>query len=905
MSGQPKPYINKSPRPTSIESVLPGFSSYNFMGEDGDVDFIEAYFIQELKKWIEATRPGITFGTLYSKPSPEHLYIDYSFDSNERINLNGTWRCDVSNAKIILIIGGLDYEYVYSIPNFSVRIGNFGDHVLYNRLLSSITNHIYPYNRSNALHLADYRSGFDEAKIKKIWKNDGCRLYEGIYEDVASDNGGKDNKYKLAMKYIDDKPCLIYLDGANLFDDWKEGEFKAWLEPTATSNTYKAQWVMANKEISTAYISFDNSAMISLLSEHNEKTTFIKLYPTANDNITIAGAQPTEWTGTGFALKDNYIVTNYHVIDKAKSISILGINGNFTKGYSADVIATDKNIDLAILKVNGVTIPAANIPYSVKTTNAEVGEEVFVLGYPMTSTMGEEIKLTTGVVSARSGFQGDVSLYQTTAPIQPGNSGGPLFDSKGNVIGIVSAKHAGAENVGYAIKASYLRNLMESAVPNNILPQTNKISAQNLSGKVKAAKNFVYYIVCSNRVNNDNSFSQSRLNKEVETNASTNTVPSTNKAEEYYNNAQKYDKEGKYVESLEWYIKAANLGHIDAQSRLGLMYLSGEGVTQDYSKAFEWYQKAADQDDVLSQFFIGSFYHSGIGVKQDYNKAFEWYQKAAKQNNADAQYYLGSLYLSGTGVSKDIVMGVEWIKKSADQGQIKAQLTLGSLYFNGTGVSKDITKAFEWTKKAADQGSLEAQLRLGYSYYNGIGIDKDIDKAVEWLKKAADQGDTDALKSLGELFYEGKEVKQDIKSAELYLTQAAEKGDAVAMNLLGWYYFKGDGFLLNYDKAESWFRKSLEADPSWPYPYSNMALLYAKRDKNYTEAIRYSDLAIAKASDKKPEDQAILYGERGLIYYWKGDIENAKMMLNKCIELKPNYLEGNDDFAKVMKSYNK
>ena len=1012
MYGQPKPYINKSPKPISFESVLPGFSSYEFLEEEKDsYDFAEAYFIEELKKWINAVRPGIRFGADNSKPGPENLLISYEFSSRTRLANNGVWWWDISNAIVYFQIDGLNYEYEFSIPRFSVEGNNFGNHVLYNSLLKSVASHIYSYDKSKALHLADYRSGYDEAKLKSTWKNEGCKLYEGIYEDVASDNGKKRNKYNLAMKYINDKPCLLYLKGANVSNDWKEGEYKAWLEPTATPNIFKAQWLMADKDFSSAYVTFNNGAMLISISGSNRTGTLIKIFPTATDGISIAGAQPSEWTGTGFALKDNYIVTNYHVVDGAKSISILGVNGSFNKSYSADVIASDKNNDLAILKVNGVTIPSANIPYSVKTNTAEVGEEVFVLGYPLTSTMGDEIKLTTGVVSSKSGFQGDVSLYQISAPIQPGNSGGPLFDSKGNVIGIVSAKHRGAENVSYAIKASYLRNLMESAVPNNILPQTNKISAQNLSGKVKAAKIFVYYIVCSNRISNDNSSSQSLLNKGVETNTSTKTVQSTNKAEEYYNIGQKYDKDGKYAESLEWYIKAANLGHIrsqyilgymyshgegtkkdytkaiewytkaanqgytdaqfnlgniyengegvkqdykkafewyqkaanqddvDAQSRLGRMYFRGDGVTQDYSKAFEWFQKSANQDDVLSQFILGSFYHSGTFVKQDYSKAYEWYQKAAKQDYADAQFYLGSFYYNGIGVSKDVVMGQEWIKKAAnqghanaqffmgsfyyngigvkkdytkafewtkkaaDQGNPEAQLFLGSFYSNGIGVNKDINKAFEWTKKAADQGNPEAQLTIGSCYYNGIGVNKDINKAVEWTKKAADQGDINALRTLGELFYEGKEVKQDIKNSELYLTQAAEKGDAIAMNELGWYFFKGNGFSLDYSKAESWFKKSIETDPSWAYPYSNMALLYAKRDKNFTEAIRYSDLAIARVSDKEAEEQAVIYGERGLVYYWKGDMENAKIMLDKCIELNPNYLEGDYDFAKVMKSY--
>ena len=240
----------------------------------------------------------------------------------------------------------------------------------------------------------------------------------------------------------------------------------------------------------------------------------IKVYPTVTmyanaARKAIEEAQPKEWTGTGFALTNNYIVTNNHVVDGAKSINIQGINGDFNNKYSAEVISTDKVNDLAIIKVKGVNIQSNSIPYAVKTGTSEVGEEVFVLGYPLTSTMGEEIKLTTGVISSKTGFQGDVSIYQISAPIQPGNSGGPLFDSKGNVIGIVSAKHKGAENVGYAIKTSYLKNLMESAVATNILPQANKMAGQNLSGKVKMAKNYVYYITCSSRGFIDNNLSSS------------------------------------------------------------------------------------------------------------------------------------------------------------------------------------------------------------------------------------------------------------------------------------------------------------------------------------------------------------------------------------------------------------
>lgn len=232
------------------------------------------------------------------------------------------------------------------------------------------------------------------------------------------------------------------------------------------------------------------------------KCSFIKTYPTVdmyvNDIEDENIRDPKEWSGTGFALNNGYVVTNYHVIENAKSISIKGIKGDFTSKYNATIIATDKYNDLALLQISDNSFKGfGSIPYNVKTSVSDVGEDVFVLGYPLTSTMGDEIKLTTGVISSKTGFQGDVSLYQISAPIQPGNSGGPLFDNKGNLIGIVNAKHKDAENVGYAIKTSYLKNLIESSISNSILPNNNQIAGYPLTGKVKNLKNYVFMIICS------------------------------------------------------------------------------------------------------------------------------------------------------------------------------------------------------------------------------------------------------------------------------------------------------------------------------------------------------------------------------------------------------------------------
>lgn len=204
-----------------------------------------------------------------------------------------------------------------------------------------------------------------------------------------------------------------------------------------------------------------------------------------------------QWSGTGWALGNSYLVTNYHVANGANTITVKGVNGDHNTGYTAEIIATDKVNDLAILRINDSRFKGfGNLPYGVTPRIADVGEDVFVLGYPLTQALGNEIKLTNGIISSRTGYQGDVACYQMSAPVQPGNSGGPMFDKKGNLIGIVVAGVPGAENVGYAIKTSYLKILIESTNLNIKFPANNTISTLSLAEKVKRVKNYVFYIEC-------------------------------------------------------------------------------------------------------------------------------------------------------------------------------------------------------------------------------------------------------------------------------------------------------------------------------------------------------------------------------------------------------------------------
>ena len=206
-----------------------------------------------------------------------------------------------------------------------------------------------------------------------------------------------------------------------------------------------------------------------------------------------SGAQSS---GSGIVLSKNGIIaTNFHVIDGATKIDVLVNRNGIVKTYKAKILLSDKTNDLSLLKIEDSSFtPFAYIPYTISTKIADVGTSVFALGYPMSDVLGEEIKLTDGLISSKTGYQGDITTYQISAPIQPGNSGGPLFNKRGELVGITNAGVPDAQNVGYAIKTSYLKNLVDVAPETVALPTYNAISELPFTDKVKKLTPFVVLI---------------------------------------------------------------------------------------------------------------------------------------------------------------------------------------------------------------------------------------------------------------------------------------------------------------------------------------------------------------------------------------------------------------------------
>lgn len=278
-------------------------------------------------------------------------------------------------------------------------------------------------------------------------------------------------------------------------------------QSTSSSDIYIVKNYEKNKygnNCSTqSYMSFENNLFFKFSIERcqfwyigdnvsvNEDYKCVKIFPKSENESGSSKA-----SGTGFAISTNgYIVTNHHVTDGATSILVRGVNEDFSVAYNAKIVVEDKNNDLSIIKIEDTKFTTiAAIPYVIEKRSLDVGSPVYVLGYPLRATMGDEVKLTNGIISSKSGFQGDVTSYQITAPVQPGNSGGPLFDEKGNIIGIINAKHVGAENASYAIKSSYLMNLIDLLPTPPKLQTISTVAGKPLTEQVKILKKFTYII---------------------------------------------------------------------------------------------------------------------------------------------------------------------------------------------------------------------------------------------------------------------------------------------------------------------------------------------------------------------------------------------------------------------------
>jgi S1-C subfamily serine protease len=201
----------------------------------------------------------------------------------------------------------------------------------------------------------------------------------------------------------------------------------------------------------------------------------------------------SKFSGTGFALtSEGYLVTSYHVIQGADSLLI---EGSDRQRYHAEPVFSDVKHDLAILRITDKRFTGfGRLPYAIKSSQADLGERVFTLGFPR-----EDVVYGEGALSARSGYEGDTAFYQVSIPVNPGNSGGPLLDERGNLIGVVSGRQNDAQSAAFATKSSYLVRLVDSleaakpAAPYH-LPRYGQLAGSGRPQQIKKLQDFVFVV---------------------------------------------------------------------------------------------------------------------------------------------------------------------------------------------------------------------------------------------------------------------------------------------------------------------------------------------------------------------------------------------------------------------------
>jgi S1-C subfamily serine protease len=219
------------------------------------------------------------------------------------------------------------------------------------------------------------------------------------------------------------------------------------------------------------------------------------------DNIAkqdVKPSRPGKFSGTGFLISPNgYVVTSHHVIKDADSIIIAN---EFFGELKAVVVNTDSKNDLALLKIENPGFSLKRrLPFIIKKGSAEMGEYVYTLGFPR-----EDVVFGEGSISASTGFRQDPNAYQISIPLNPGNSGGPLLDSRGDVVGIVSGIQTQTSGTAFAIKSLKLieflkQDALDSLRKPLLLPKQNSTKNFNRTDQIKRWKDLVFIV----RVYND------------------------------------------------------------------------------------------------------------------------------------------------------------------------------------------------------------------------------------------------------------------------------------------------------------------------------------------------------------------------------------------------------------------
>lgn len=342
---------------------------------------------------------------------------------------------------------------------------------------------------------------------------------EGIWSvDVSFSGSGNyfPQAFEVAIVRQGQSYSIVPLTLNNPSFDWSIKTFATTAEPTVflmqawfpdEDYTTNATLYQSSFGLAKFTIQVPSEAIMKYCSDNglkyvgNERLTYnlVKVEPQArNGNENPVGSKSASWTGTGFAVNsEGIIATNNHVVEGAKRIVVRGNDGNKDVMFEAKVIAQDKVNDLALLQIENRDEFArlGNVPFGVVAEEVKLGSEVFSIGFPQPGVFNEAMIVTNGIVSGLSGPKNDDSRYQMTTPITHGNSGGPIFNKFGQVIGVSVAGYLDIRLMlaSFSVKTKHLVELLNKV--SDYFPERLSTSGESsIESHVDEYQKFVFLI---------------------------------------------------------------------------------------------------------------------------------------------------------------------------------------------------------------------------------------------------------------------------------------------------------------------------------------------------------------------------------------------------------------------------
>lgn len=202
---------------------------------------------------------------------------------------------------------------------------------------------------------------------------------------------------------------------------------------------------------------------------------------------------PFRTAGTGFMIDGKgYLITNAHIVRNARNIFVINSNN---EQFRANLIYTDLGKDIAVLKIADEDFkPMVSLPYGISKSSTDVAEPIYTMGFPR-----NDIVYSEGYLSSPTGHNGDTLSCQLGIAANPGNSGGPVFNHDGEVIGILSTKETESEGVAFAIKSKYIYSVVEELKKDTTnqkikLPGKSSLAGMNKQQQFKKIESFVFMV---------------------------------------------------------------------------------------------------------------------------------------------------------------------------------------------------------------------------------------------------------------------------------------------------------------------------------------------------------------------------------------------------------------------------